>query len=253
MEQSEFLKVGLEAVEKAKEVVMKYYQQDPSIEWKEDKTPVTIADKEAEAVIIETIKTAFPDHGFLGEETGETEGSKYVWVIDPIDGTSNYIKQIPLWGTLICLMKDGEPILGISCIPVLNETLYAEKGKGVFLNGKQVKVSDCNSLSDSMIVHGGQQHFMKNGTFENLAELFKNVKRIRGIGDLYMHHLLASGRVEVSIEGYISIWDIAPFVVIIGEAGGKVSDLAGNPITKNSTTFIATNGVLHDQVLEYFR
>ena len=132
---SQFLEVALAAAKNAEEIITAYYAGDAmKVELKDDETPVTLADRGAEKVIRETIKAAFPDHGFLGEEYGTEEGdSPYVWIIDPIDATKNYIRKIPIFGTQIALMKDDDLILGVSNAPLLNELLYAEAGRWCFL------------------------------------------------------------------------------------------------------------------------
>ena len=250
---SEFLKVALEAAKNAEEVITAYYTDDMQVELKEDETPVTLADRGAEKVIRETIKQAFPDHGFLGEEYGVEEGdSPYVWIIDPIDATKNYIRKIPIFGTQIALMKDEELILGVSNAPLLNELLYAEAGNGAFLNGKPIQVSDVAHPKDAMVCHGGLKWFVEKGTFSGVYNLINDVARTRGFGDFYMYHLLASARVDAVVEAAISVWDIAAATVIVREAGGKVTDIQGQAITKDTDSLIATNGVLHNTVLNYF-
>lgn len=250
---SQFLEVALEAAKNAEEVITAYYTGDIEVELKEDETPVTIADRGAEKVIRETIKQAFPDHGFLGEEFGIEEGnSPYVWIIDPIDATKNYIRKIPIFGTQIALMKDEELILGVSNAPLLNECLYAEAGNGAFLNGKPIQVSDVAHPKDAMVCHGGLRWFIEKETFPGAYNLIKDAARTRGFGDFYMYHLAASARADAVIEAAISVWDIAAATVIVREAGGKVTDIQGQPITKDTASLVATNGILHDTVLDYF-
>ena len=251
---SEFLKVALEAAKNAEEVITAYYTDDMKVELKEDETPVTLADRGAEKVIRETIKQAFPDHGFLGEEYGVEEGdSPYVWIIDPIDATKNYIRKIPIFGTQIALMKDEKLILGVSNAPLLNELLYAEAGNGAFLNGEPIQVSAVAHPKDAMVCHGGLKWFVEKGTFPGVYNLINDVARTRGFGDFYMYHLLASARVDAVVEAAISVWDIAAATVIVREAGGKVTNIQGQAITKDTASLVATNGVLHDSVLDYFR
>ncbi len=251
---SQFLKVALEAAKNAEEVITAYYTDDMEVELKEDETPVTLADRGAEKVIRETIKRAFPDHGFLGEEYGTEEGdSPYVWIIDPIDATKNYIRKIPIFGTQIALMKGNDLILGVSNAPLLNELLYAESGSGAFLNGKPIAVSSVTQPEAAMICHGGLRWFTEKGTFPGVYNLINKVARSRGFGDFYMYHLVASARADVVVEAAISVWDIAAITVIVREAGGKVTDIQGRPITKATDSLVATNGVLHDAVLDYFK
>ena len=250
---SQFLTVALKAAKNAEEIITAYYTGDMKVELKDDETPVTRADRDAEKAIRETIKQAFPDHGFLGEEYGTEEGtSPYLWTIDPIDATKNYIRKIPIFGTQIALMKGDELILGVSNAPLLDELLYAEAGKGAFLNDEPIAVSDIARIEDAMICHGGLRWFTEKGTFPGIYNLINNTARSRGFGDFYMYHLVASGRADVVVEAAISIWDIAAITVIVREAGGKVTDIQGQPITKQTESLIATNGVLHDIVLNYF-
>ena len=252
---SQFLEVALKAAKNAEEVIIAYYTGDAmKVELKDDETPVTLADRGAEKVIRETIKQAFPNHGFLGEEYGiEEADSPYVWIIDPIDATKNYIRKIPIFGTQIALMKDEELILGVSNAPLLNELLYAETGDGAFLNGEPIAVSSVTHPADAMICHGGLRWFTEKGTFTGVYNLINDVARSRGFGDFYMYHLLASARADVVVEAAISVWDIAAITVIVREAGGKVTDIHGHPITKETDSLVATNGSLHDIVLDYFK
>ena len=251
---SQFLTVALEAAKNAEEIITSYYTGDAmKVELKADKTPVTLADTGAEKVIRETIKQAFPDHGFIGEEYGIEEGeSPYLWIIDPIDATKNYIRKIPIFGTQIALMKGEELILGVSNAPLLNELLYAEAGSGAFLNGEPITVSSVTHPKDAMVCHGGLKWFIEKGTFPGIYNLINDTARTRGFGDFYMYHLVASARADAVVEAAISIWDIAAISVIVREAGGKVTDIRGQDITKDTESMVATNGILHDTVLNYF-
>lgn len=177
-----FLEVALEAAQAAEKILLKYINTTITVELKSDQSPVTVADKEAEAVIISTIQNAFPDHGFLGEETGLTrERAEYVWVIDPIDGTKNYIRGVPIFGSLIALMKNGEVILGVSNVPLMKELFYAEKGKGAYKNGIPVTVSTRPTLKESYVSHGGINYFIKKTNYHNCFLLWV---RLGGVGIL---------------------------------------------------------------------
>ena len=251
---SQFLTVALEAAKNAEEIITAYYTGDLKVELKADETPVTLADTGAEKVIRETIKQAFPDHGFLGEEYGVEAGeSPYVWIIDPIDATKNYIRKIPIFGTQIALMKGDELILGVSNAPLLNELLYAEAGSGAFLNGAPITVSSVQTAEDAMGCHGGLKWFIEKGTFPGLYNFINDAARTRGFGDFYMYHLVATGRADAVIEAAISLWDIAAITAIVREAGGQVTDIQGRTITKETDSIVATNGILHDTVLNYFK
>lgn len=252
---SDYLTVAINAAKKAEDIITEYYHESTlKVELKSDETPVTRADTEAEKAIRETIKSTFPDHGFLGEEFGTEIGtSPYTWIIDPIDATKNFIRKIPIFGTQIALMKEDELILGVSNAPLLNELLYAEKGNGAFLNDEPIKVSNVSEPSDAMICHGGLKWFVEKNTFDGIYNLINDTARSRGFGDFYMYHLVASGRADVVVEAAISVWDIAAITVIVREAGGMVTDIQGQDITKDTASLVATNGVLHATVLRYFK
>jgi len=251
---SQFLTVALAAAKNAEEIITAYYTSDAmKVELKADETPVTRADTEAEKAIRETIRQAFPDHGFLGEEYGiEESTSPYLWIIDPIDATKNYIRKIPIFGTQIALMKGEELILGVSNAPLLNELLYAEADGGAFLNGEPIQVSHVTYPTDAMVCHGGLKWFTEKDVLSGMCNLINHAARSRGFGDLYMYHLVASARADVVIEAAISVWDIAALTVIVREAGGKLTDIQGQAITKDTVSMVATNGVLHNMVLNYF-
>lgn len=249
---NDYLKVATTAVKKAEEIILKYYSDKIRYSLKEDQSPVTIADIESEKIIIGTIKKSFPTHGFLGEESGSSNiNSDYLWIIDPIDGTKNYLRKIPNFATLIALMKNGELILGISNVPAFNELLYAQKGKGAYLNDNKISVSKKDTLKDAYLSFGGITQFEESGQTKNFLNLAGSVQESRGFGDAWSYHLLAQGKIEIMIEASTKIWDIAAHTVIIEEAGGKVTDLKGNPIDLNSVSIIATNNLLHSTVLKY--
>jgi histidinol-phosphatase len=250
-----FLTVALEASKKAEKVVMKYYSPKTRATLKPDQTPVTIADKMAEKIIIETIKRKFPGHSFLGEEGGENncnEDSEYQWIIDPIDGTKNYIRQIPFFGIQIALMKNGEIITGVSNVPVMKEIMYASKGKGAYLNGKRVHVSKISNFKDTFVCYGNLKYFEKHKCLEPLLRLARECRYTREYGDCWMYHLVAQGKIEMALEAENKIWDVAASKIIIEEAGGKFTEFSGKKLTKNSISGIGTNGILHSKVLKYF-
>jgi histidinol-phosphatase len=246
-----FLQIAKDAAKKAEEVVLKYYTDDIRVMLKPDQSPVTIADQEAEQIIVDTIKAAFPDHGFLGEE-GAHDIQEYTWVIDPIDGTKNYLKQIPIFGTQIALLHNGALILGVSNAPALKELAYAEKNTGAFINDKKVSVSKIADIANALVMFGNLKYFIEKDYMKNLEKIITDSYYDRGMGDFYMYHYLACGKTDVVIEAGVKIWDVAAIKVIVEEAGGKVTDIFGQPLTKDSTTIIATNGLLHDKVVEYF-
>ena len=197
---SQFLTVALEAAKNAEEVITSYYTGEIEVELKDDETPVTHADRGAEKVIRETINQAFPDHGFLGEEYGTQEGtSPYLWIIDPIDATKNYIRKIPIFGTQIALMKGDELILGVSNAPLLNELLYAEAGGGAFLNDEPIHVSDVAQAAEAMICHGGLNWFVEKGDVSRGLQPYQRhctLQRVRGFLHVSSGGFCKSGRCD---------------------------------------------------------
>ena len=154
------MQIALQAVSSAQEIINKYYQSGVRATLKQDQSPVTIADQEAEEAIKNIISTAFPNHAFLGEESGSTTtGSEYTWIIDPIDGTKHYLRQIPLFATQLALMRGDEIILGVSNAPAINELIWAEKGEGAFLNDKRITVSDVLKLDQAYLRYGSLGYF----------------------------------------------------------------------------------------------
>lgn len=250
---SEFLTVAIDAARKAEEVIMRYYSDDIRATLKEDQSPVTVADTEAERVIVEILRTAFPRHGFLGEESGSSDrAAEYVWIIDPVDGTKNYVRKIPIFGTQIALMKNGELILGVSNAPALKEFAYAERGSGAYLNDAKLRVSPVTDLRRAYASFGNLQYFEEQRLVPQLLALVKTVNGRRGFGDFWAFHLLAQGKIDIVVEAHVKIWDIAAAKVIVEEAGGAVTDIVGGPIEKDTTTVIATNGALHEDVVRFF-
>ena len=251
---SAFLNVALAAARDAEEVIRQHF--DPAgteSKSKTDGSPITVADTEAEMAIIRRIKRSFPEHSILGEETGKEEKqSEYTWIIDPIDGTKNFIRGLPFFGTLIALMKDGEIIVGVSNIPLLNDLMHAEKGKGAFANGVPTHVSTVQKFSNAYISSGGTQSFAAMELGNKLMEIRNHVFQYRIFGDSYMYHLLAQGRIDAVIEGHIKIYDVAALKLIVEEAGGRATEMNGNEMSMEATNFLATNSYLHDDLIKYF-
>jgi histidinol-phosphatase len=250
---SQFLNVALQAVDLAKEIILKNNSQFQSLSIKPDNSVVTEIDKRIEQAAKELIKAIFPDHGFLGEELGrENMNSEYTWIIDPIDGTREFTRGLPFFSTLIALMKGDGFILGVSSAPQLNELLYAERGEGAWLNGELVHVSDRAELKKSFILGPAYKYLARTHTFDSMAKLSAAVQGTRNVGGFPGYHWVATGKAEAMLEVDTHIYDVAPFVTIIREAGGAVSDLEGNPIALDSKSFLFSNGKLHQEILSYF-
>lgn len=247
----QYLAVAREAARAAAKVTTAYYKSDLQVSIKADRSPVTQADTEAEKAIITTIGEHFPDHAFFGEETGRTGQSEFVWLVDPIDGTKNFIDGIPLWGTLIALVHSGETVVGLSDMPIIEESVWAVKGQGAFRKGTRVKVSDRGTIKDAMISFGSLNPFRKLGREQGLLNMLHDARRHRAFGDCWPFHLLASGNLDIVTEALIKPVDVGCFDIITREAGGRFSDLDGNPFSFEISHVIASNGLVHDDVLDY--
>lgn len=248
-----FLKTAIKAAKNAEKIILNYYSDEIKFKLKKDQTPVTFADIEAERIIIKTIKSEFPDHSFLGEEKTEREvKSDYLWIIDPIDGTKNYTRKIPFFGTQIALMHKDELIIGVSNAPALKELMYAQKGKGAFFNGKKVFTSKVGKIENAYISYGNLLPLKNKKLLSNFLKISSRVMHHRGFGDFWSYHLLAQGKIDIVIEADVKIWDIAAIKVIVEEAGGKVTEINGNPISLKTSSILATNNILHEEVLSFF-
>jgi histidinol-phosphatase len=249
------LLAALRAVREAELVIMRHYASaDVQVRVKEDGTLVTVADVEAERVVRELICNTFPDHAFLGEECGLTDkGRRFTWVLDPIDGTKQFSRRLPLFATELALLADDVPVLGVSNAPAFGELMRACRGDGAFLNDVSIRVSEVSRLEEAAMSFGSLKYFAGQGRAAALFSLANKVRLCRGIGDAWSYHLLAQGKIDIMIEAATRLWDVAAMAVIIEEAGGRVTDLDGHPISPDTRSALATNGLLHDQVLEVLR
>lgn len=253
---SQYLTVALEAVQAAEKIILHYLSHDAKVYTKADLSPVTVADQEAEEAIKIVIRQSFPEHTFYGEEGEKVDLQNhqgYTWIIDPIDGTKSFMRHIPLFATQLALLKDGEFILGVSNAPVLKELMYAEKGQGCYLNGNRVQVSDASQLGDAYASYGGLKHFAQNDLLDGIVTLSQTAKWPRGIGDFWSYHLIAQGRLDIMAEASTKLWDIAALKVIVEEAGGRFTQIDGQPITASSTSALASNRLLHEETLKLFQ
>lgn len=244
------LSIALEAARAAGDIILRHAAQPLAVEHKADNSPVTAADREAETAIREHLQRAFPDHGFYGEEYGrQAADADYVWLIDPLDGTKSFVRGTPYVSTQIALWHKHQPLVGVSHAPFVSETACAVRGAGASLNGQPLKVSDINTLRGAHISTGNLASLARDTKkWQHFADLVQRVDRLRGYGDFAHYHLLAAGKLDVVIESDINILDIAALSLIVEEAGGKVTDLQGLPITWESTSVLASNGRLHAQV-----
>ena len=242
----------IRAAEAAGEVAMAYYRGGFEVTIKPDQTPVTQADREAEQAIKAILRRAYPDHGFLGEEFGEEGPKERRFIIDPIDGTKNFIRRVPIWAVLLGLEEAGEITAGVMLNPALGEMFWARRGDGAWSAGERLRVSDCEHLDEATLLHS-DLHLMREGGFwDPLVRLVDACRRTRGFGDYYGYGLVAGGKAEIYVETDLKPWDAAPVKILVEEAGGRLTDFSGRP-TIYGGSVLATNGRLHEQTLALLR
>jgi histidinol-phosphatase len=245
--------VAVEAARRAGQVAMRYFDGSFEVEWKSDQSPVTVADREAEQSLRTVLHAAFPQDGFLGEEYGDSPGtSGFRWIIDPIDGTRNFVRGIPIWATLVGLEYKGEQIAGIAEVPALGHTYRALRGDGAFRNDRRIRVSDVGTLADSILFYTSLSWFLNAGRGDDFLALIRRTDKQRGFGDFYGHVLVAQGSGEVMVEHGVHAWDVAALKPLVEEAGGRYSDWDGTP-SIHSPHVVVSNGKLHDEVLAILR
>lgn len=251
---SKELAAAIEAAQAAAELIRTLYQKNLAVRTKADASPVTEADVRAEQVIHGILRKHFPGYGFYGEETGQhAMGAESIWLVDPIDGTKSFVRDTPFFSTQIALWRAGELVLGVSSAPAYEEFAWAEEGGGAFLNRAPVRVSQVAQLGEAFVSTGNLKELTQGPRWARFGALIRAVSRIRGYGDFVHYHLLARGALDVVIETNVNILDIAALSVIVREAGGTFTDLDGAPLGLRTTSVLASNGLLHEPVLEHFR
>ncbi len=253
METAEALELALELADRADVITMERFRaHDLEVTTKPDLTPVSEADEAVERAIRKRLAAA-TGHVVLGEEFGTDTGegdSEYRWIIDPIDGTKNYVRGVPIWATLIGLELAGEVIVGVASAPALGMRWWAGRGLGAFRNGERVAVSSVASLDDAQLSFAWDtaDRFHADGIGPKLVDLSHACWRTRGIGDFWQHLLVAEGAFDVAIDPVVSLWDIAALIPIIEEAGGRWTTVTGRS-GLDADSFVCTNGLVHDAVL----
>lgn len=249
----ELLDLALGAAQDAGEVTLRYFQGDLAVEQKADETPVTVADREGERRLRARIEERFPDHGIVGEEFGTVRaGAPYRWMLDPIDGTESFIRGVPLWGVMVGLENEGEPLLGVLHFPALQETVWARRSGGAWWNGKRARVSSVARLEDATLLMSDPRTFEPVGLQPALERLRARTKLERTWGDCYGHALVATGRAEIMLDPIMSEWDASPLLPILEEAGGRFSDWTGARTVRGGNA-ISTNRLLYDAVIALVR
>lgn len=242
------LELALDAVWRAGKVTLSHFQTGVRVEMKEDESPVTIADREAEKTMRSVIEARFPNDGIVGEEFGEERPSApRRWILDPIDGTKSFIHGVPLYGILLAVEEAGEVRVGVAHFPALQETIWAAKGLGCHLNGRRVRVSDVDRVENALVLTSDAEECEATERAEGWNRLRKAARLVRTWGDAYGYSLVASGRAEVMLDARFSLWDAAAVRPIIEEAGGVFTDWEGNTTHTNGSG-VATNAAVADTV-----
>ena len=247
------LEVAIAAAQAAGEIALRYFRTPLTVDYKGDRSPVTQADRECEQCIIEVLRQSFPDYGIVGEEFGERGGgARPRWIIDPIDGTKNFIRGVPYFAALIGLEEDGEVTTGVIYAPAVDELLYAQKGTGAFDRNGRLRVSSVGALRDGTVVFGGLDIFRKAGRWDGFERLVWASGRQRGFGDYFGHTFVARGQAEAMVELDLKPWDLAAVKIIIEEAGGRLTDFTG-AATIYGGDAIASNGLVHGEIMKLLR
>jgi len=249
-ELKQLLDFAVDIAREAGKITWRHYQGSFVAERKADNSFVTIADREAEAYLRARITEAFPADSILGEEEGRLSGSSNRrWILDPIDGTYSFVHGVPLYGVLIGLEIDSEPILGVVNLPALSELVYAARGLGCFWNGEWSRVSTTAALDQALLLSTDFGVCEKYGFGPAADYLQRQVQARRTWGDAYGHVLVATGRADIMLDPVMNVWDCAALLPILEEAGGTFTDWNGTP-TIHGGNAISTNGLLFDSVME---
>ena len=235
-------------------MTLRHYQTGVIAEFKDDESPVTIADREAEIFIREGLQAAYPDDGIVGEELESTESrSGRTWYVDPIDGTKSFVCGVPLFGVLVGLQGPGDTSLaGAVYLPALDELVCAARGDGCYWNGRRARVSTITRLADASICYTSALSFADCGRQAAWEAISSRSRMERGWGDCYGHVLVATGRAEAMLDPVIGPWDCGPLPVILEEAGGSFTDWEGNG-TIHGGDAVSTNGGLREEILGHLK
>jgi histidinol-phosphatase len=247
------LALALRLADAADVITLQHFQSTTlAVRTKLDMTPVSEADEATERALREILSAERPDDAVVGEEYGSTGTQSRRWILDPIDGTKNYVRGIPVYATLIALADGDHSLVGVISAPALGRRWWAARGEGAFCNGRPMHASKIGSLAEACIGYDSVTDFDPHGTAEPFLALVRQCTRARGFGDFWIHMLVAEGAIEIAIEPTVAAWDIAAVQVIVEEAGGRFTDLRGDARYDGGSA-LSTNGLLHDTVLESFR
>jgi myo-inositol-1(or 4)-monophosphatase len=251
----ELIDFATELAQASGRLILAHYRQmlqgaAPEVMHKPDRSPVTVADREAEALMRATIERRYPDHQVLGEEGGTSGAADPArqWVLDPIDGTKSFMHGVPLFGTLIALLEEGRPVLGVIHLPATGELMVGARGRPTQVNGRPVRVRPTERLEDATFAFTDPERFHRLGLGAGFLELQRRTRIARGWGDCYGHFLVAAGRVDVMIDPEMNVWDVAALKPCVEGAGGRLTEVSGDdPPLPHSA--LSSNGRLHAAAL----
>jgi histidinol-phosphatase len=253
------LALALELADLADAITLERYgAADLKVETKPDLTPVSEADTAVERAIRDRLAASRPNDSVLGEEFGDTGRGARRWILDPIDGTKNFVRRIPVWATLVALQEADAVTVGVVSAPALHRRWWAARGQGAFADDglpgapRGLSVSAVTDIGDAQLSTSGLSGWEKLGRLDALLELFRRSWRTRAFGDFWSYMLVAEGGVDIALEPEVSLWDLAAVQIVVEEAGGRFTDLSGVPRPDGGSA-LATNGLLHEPALEILR
>ncbi len=244
------LETARRAVEAASRASLVHFRGALDIEWKEDRSPVTVADKASETAILATIRERFPDHAILTEESGALGSHEACrWIVDPLDGTRGFSRGGRFWGPMVAFEEDGEIVAGAIALPAGGETFWAARGHGAYMNGERLQVSDVAEWGEATLSVGELRRLLAPPWRDGVTRLATTAASTRCYGDLAGCAMVLTGRAEAWIEAGVKSWDLAPLKILVEEAGGRYTDLDGGSRVETGHALV-TNGRLHAHALE---
>lgn len=239
-----------EVADAADRIALRHFRTTSlQVETKDDASPVTVADRGIEEAARDLLRRRHPTVGVLGEEMGETDrGRETRLIIDPIDGTRNFVRGVPIFATLLAVERAGDVIAGLVSAPALGQRWHAARGSGAWNGARRMAVSPCSRLDRAHLLHGSVGGAAEDNPLPQLLTLARQVERTRGFGDFYQHVLVAEGAGEIAVDPIVQAWDIAALQVLVEEAGGQATSLAGER-TIHGGSLVSTNGRLHAAAL----
>lgn len=237
----------------AGEEALSLFRRGLRVELKGDRSPVTEADRRVEERLRAFLASRFPDHGFLGEETGaSSQPGAFRWIVDPIDGTRAFTRGLPSWSVLVGLEHEGEPVVGVALLPALGNLFVGVRGAGATRDGRPLRVSSVGQLGQALVMHGGLEQFEARGLWGPLSELGRRAYSARGFGDMMGHAALLEGKADAVVDPGVKPWDLCAAAVLVREAGGRLTDFGGAD-TVHGGDGLASNGCIHEELLALLR